>query len=153
MSKNQIQKLRDSLDAHFLLTPPTNLPRIRDAITADNWGVEPKDFPVETWTNWKEISDELLEQGRDVLFYFHGQDLTYYMPRFIERLLTEFESGKADFSSISGNFVSCLASWRQNAYRELALSPEQRRILEEIYELAYAQGDLKPSIDFVEGRY
>ena len=78
--------------------------------------------------------------------FFDGPDLTYFLPRFIFELLDEAERSGVEFSNATESFVFHLTRWRKKNYSGIALTADQKDLLEDVFSFAKNIPDLLPTI-------
>src|SRR5688572_24994413 len=142
---NESGTLRKRTLHSFPLTPLPEV-KLQDAVLRDDWGHAPKEWPVESWRNWTEIPIDLLKSAECLLDYFDGPDLTYFLPRFIFALLDEAEYSPIQFSIATESFVYHLTRWRKKNYSGIALTGDQKDLLEDVFSFAKNIPDLLPTI-------
>jgi hypothetical protein len=138
----EIALLRERTYRAFPLQPRPSV-RLSDAVTRDNWGHPPSDWPAETWRDWTEIPSDLLKRAECLLTYFDDEELTYFLPRFVIELLDDAERNPDRFSLPAESFVYHVNAWRKRNYSELQLTAEQKKLLEDMYIFAQEFSDLR----------
>ncbi len=140
------QKIRKLVHKAFPLAPVPKC-KLIDAVTADNWGHPPRDWPIESWTNWSEIPDALLNKGELLLTYFEGSELVYFIPRFVIKFIDEGAEMGREFSHETESFVQNVAWWRKQDYKGIPLTADQKAILNWVYQSARDNPELKYYFD------
>jgi hypothetical protein len=140
------QKIRKLVNKAFPLVPVPKC-RLIDAVTSDSWGHPPQDWPVESWTNWSEIPDTLLDQAELLLTYFKGDELVYFIPRFVIKFIDEGAETGRKFSHATRSLIHHVSEWRQQDYNGIPLTSDQKSILDWVYQSAQDNQVLRLYVD------